>query len=255
MRYLLACLIALALLTSAHADSQVPVGIDERLGKIIPMELTFKDEQGSDVRIGQLIDRPTVIALVYFGCRGVCPLLQAGLAEVSRKSALPSGSYNLISVSFDPTDTPTMAADAKKNYLAAIGAQFPPERWRFLTGSEDAIASLTRSVGFVYERAGKEFNHPAGLIVLSPDGKIVRYLYGVSFLPFDFKMAISEASAGRVGGVGARVLTYCYSYDTANRKYAFNILRVFGTISLMVVVALFIFLTLQGRKRGKDAPH
>ena len=234
------------------------IGIEEKLGATVPLDLTFIDEDGRKVRLGDLIDKPTVVSFIYYKCRDVCPLLLGGKAEVLRRlDAVPGKEYTALTVSVDELDTPADAREKKKNFLQAIGKPYPAEAWRFLTGDKENIQKLTDAVGFRFRRHEDIFQHSITLIVLSGKGKIIRYLYGKTFLPFDLKMALTEAEEGRFGPTIAKVLLYCFTYDPKGKKYVFNILKVFGTVMVVFLGGFFIFLTRAGKRRtpkeGKGA--
>ena len=233
----------------AQPDPQV--GIDEQLGKTIPLDLTFKDESGTDVQLKKLIDRPTLLLLVYYRCPGVCSPFLNGVVEVLDKVDLtPGRDYRVVIVSFNPEETPDLALEKKRNYLKMFHRPFPEDGIRFLTGSAAGIRGLTSAVGFLYKPQGEDFLHPVVMIALSPDGKIVRYLYGINFLPFDVQMALREAAAGRVGPSIDRVLLYCFSYDPEGRTYVFNLLKVTGTL-MIFFLALFITWLVITTKRSR----
>jgi protein SCO1/2 len=153
-----------------------------------------------------------------------------------------------MAVSFDETEKPALALEKKKLYLKMIEKPFPEDAWTFLTGDKENIHKLTDAVGFYFKREGKDFLHPVSIIILSPEGKIVRYLYGTDILPFDLKMALLEASEGRVGPTISKVLRFCFSYDPQGRKYVFNALKVTGTVTLIFAISFILFLVLKGRK-------
>ena len=157
------------------------MGIDERLGERIPLDLVFNDEDGNPVALADVIDGPTVLSLVYYGCPGICPALLNGVVwVVNRAPSTPGQEYRLVTISFDPEDSPEMARAQKERYLAQLKKPVTPEGWRFLTGGQESIDRLTDAVGYRYQRVDGEFLHPTSLMVLSPNGKIARYLYGVS---------------------------------------------------------------------------
>lgn len=229
------------------------VGVDEKLGQRVPGDLVFRDENGDSVRLGELIDKPTILSLVYYRCPGICSPLLSGVADaVSKIDLIPGKDYQILTVSFDPADTPSLSRRKKANYLKAIGRPFPPEAWHWLVGDSASIAALTDAVGFHYERRGRDFVHPGLITVLAPDGKVVRYLYGITFLPFDLKMALYEASQGRTGPTISKVLLYCFSYDPQGKKYAFNFLKVSGTLVLFFATLLVGYLTILPRFRKKS---
>jgi protein SCO1/2 len=230
------------------------VAIFEKLGDHVPLGLEFVSDEGNKVVLRDLVDKPTVISLVYFSCRHACPMLLNGVAEVLRKTDLKAGKdFNLITVSFDVNDTAAVAAETKRNYVQAIGKPFPANEWKFLTGTNENIELLTESVGFSFKReANGMFTHPVTLIILSKEGKVTRYLSGTTFLPFDLKMAVTEASEGRVGAVLKRAFLYCFSYDPASRRYVFNVLKVFGTVTLIFVGSFIAYLIVTGKKHRSE---
>jgi protein SCO1/2 len=229
------------------------VGILEHLGGFIPLDLTFHDETGESVILEDIINKPTVATLVFFRCGGVCPRILSGVSIVLDKIPLePGQDYKVLTLSFDDTDTPEFAAEKKKNYTAAFSKAFPEEAWTFLTGDRDNISKFTEAVGFKYKQEGDFFVHPAALIVLSPEGKIVRYIYGTSYLPFDMKMALLEASEGRVGSTITKVLQFCYSYDPQGKTYVFNILKVSATLIIFFAILFIIFLMVYTRMKKRE---
>lgn len=226
------------------------VGIEERLGHSIPLDLAFRDENGKAVLLGALTNRPTILAPVFFSCPDVCSFLLTNLsAAINRLPAEPGKDFLVLAVSFDETEGPPLASEKKRLYLNMIEKPFPEEAWRFLTGSRENILNLTQSLGFQFQREGKDFLHPVALIVLSPGGKITRYLYGTEILPFDLKMAILEASEGRTGPTIGKVLRFCFSYDPKGRKYVFNTLKITGIVTLVFASSFVLFLVWRGRRR------
>jgi protein SCO1/2 len=224
------------------------IGIDEKLGKDVPLDLSFYGENGKNVSLKQLIHNPTIVSLVYYRCSNICAPLLSGLAAVLAKLPLePDKEYSVLTISFDDKDTPAIALQKKKNYLKAIKKPFPEKTWKFLTADSLNIKKFTNAVGFKFKKEGKDFLHPASLIVLSGDGKIIRYLYGITFLPFDLQMALTEASEGRIGPTINKALLYCFSYDPKGRKYVLNITRVAGSFVLLFVIAFFVYLAIKGK--------
>ena len=225
---------------------------DEKLGDILPGDITLRDEAGQPVDLATLVDKPTILSFVYFDCPGVCTPLLNEVADVLGKTDLHPSSqpFQILTVSFEPQDTPQVAAEKRANYLAQLSRPLPPETWRFLTGDASQLDRLTKAAGFHYKKAGFEYVHPGGLILLSPQRKVVRYLYGTEFLPFDFKMGVLEAAKGTVLPTTARILTLCFSYDPQGRTYVFNLLKVVGGAMLSVVACFGIWLAITQR-RGK----
>ncbi len=238
--------------TASRAD----VGIDEKLGQYIPADASFVDENGKRVVLKNIIDKPTIIAPVYFGCMHECPMLLSGLAEVLGKMDLvkPGRDYQVIALSFDENDTPQIARGKKVNYIKAVGRPFPEDAWKFLTGDKANIRRFTDSIGFRFQRDSEhDFSHPVTLVVIAPGGKIVRYIGGVTFLPFEVTMAITEAAEGRVGTTTQKVLQYCFSYDPLKKSYVFNILKVTGAVMVLFVASFLAWLLISGRKKDKKA--
>lgn len=237
---------------SGHETSvnAADITLEERLGRYIPLDATFVDETGKRLTLGEVIDRPTIIAPVYLGCMHTCPLLLTGLAESLGKVSKikPGNDFRVITLSFDEKDTPDIARGKKRNYLAAVGSSFPPEAWTFLTGNAKDIKRFLDSIGFTIQRDGSEFSHPVAIVVVARDGKIVRYLYGTTFLPFDITMSVTEAAEGRVGSTAGRILMYCFSYDPLKKSYVFNILRVGGAAVIIFVISFLAYLIITSKR-------
>jgi protein SCO1 len=240
---------------SSSAPPGDPLGIDEHLGEKIPLDLIFRDESGRPVRLAYLIAGPTIILPVYYNCTNICNLLQGGMAAalpaVQRK---PGEEYTVLSISFDETETPTLAARYKKTYLHGMKSPFPEKGWRFLTGDAENIRRLTAAAGYHFQRRGRDFIHPVACFVVAGDGTIVRYLYGTTFQPKDLTLALLEARDGRVGATIRAVVGFCFSFDPAGRNYVFNLLRVSATVVILVAGGFLAFLILTGRKRSPRVP-
>jgi protein SCO1/2 len=164
----------------------------------------------------------------------------------------PGEDYQVVTISFDEFDGPAGSARLKKEYMNQLPEGFPGGAWTFLTAGPETIERFTESVGFEFNRVGEDFAHPSTLVILSPEGKITRYLYGAEYLALDLKMAIYEASEGRVGPTIARMLKFCFSYDPEGRKYVLNLTRVVGTGMILSLVGFAIFLTAAGRRRARE---
>jgi protein SCO1/2 len=242
--------------TNAHEEQPTDlkgIGIDQKLGHYVPLDLTFNDENGHKVSLRQLIHEPTILALVYLHCPNVCSLLLQNLADVlNRLPAEPGKEYFALAVSFDEKEGPSLALEKKKIYLKMIERPFPEDAWRFLTGDKENILKLTDAIGFHFKRVGEDFEHPVSLVILAPNGKIVRYMYGADPLPFDLKLALMEASQGRVGPTIAKLVHFCFSYDPKSNKLVFNMLRVTGTVTLLFALSFVVFLILKGKKPQKE---
>jgi protein SCO1/2 len=255
LRILILLLATLFFQNTAQAHVEQPkdlsnIGIDEKLGQLIPLDLTFHDENGNAIRLKQLIHSPTILAPVYYSCPNVCSFLLFNLAGVIDKiPSEPGKEYQVLTFSFDETEKPDLALEKKKMYLKMIKKPFPEDTWRFLTGDKESIHKLTDAIGFHFKRQGQDFLHPVTLVILSPDGKITRYIYGTDFLPFDLKMAFLEASEGRVGPTLSKVLRFCFSYDPKGRKYVFNTLKITGIVTLLFALSLILFLVFKGKRQ------
>jgi protein SCO1/2 len=253
----LLCLVFLFVATAAPAPAheteaaRANIALEEKLGVVIPPDIMLRDEDGKPVNLRALIDRPTIIAPVYLHCSHECPLLLTNLATALGKIDLvtPGKGYRVITLSFDEREGPALAREKKPNYIAAVKAPFPADAWSFLTGDSGTIHKFTDAVGFRFQRDGEDFSHPVALIVLAPGGKVVRYLEGMTFLPFEITMAVTEAAAGKIGSPAGRVLSYCFSYDPLKKSYVFNILKVVGTVVIVTVVSFFIFLMVTTKKK------
>ncbi len=242
---------ALASQAVAQDEERPRVEFDEQLGEYVPGDIVLTDETGAPVRLADFVDKPTILSLVYYECPGICTPLLNEVADILGKSSLHPDrqSFQLLTVSFEPEDTPELAEAKRANYLQQLSRPLPPETWRFFTGDAENLKRLTDAVGFMYKRAGGEYVHPGGLIILAPDRKIVRYLVGTEFLPFDFQMGVYEAMRGKVTPTTARLLRFCYSYDPEGRTYAFNLARVVGSVMLISVVFFAGFLVFSTRRK------
>lgn len=233
-------------------ERKTPVGVDEHLGGYVPLDTVFTDSQGREVALGEVMGAPTLILPVFYTCPNVCNILQGAMARVLPKVSLtPGQDLKIVSLSFDERDTPEAAARNKRNFAAALGQGFPPEHWAFLTGSRESIATTMDALGFRFQRMGDDFAHPVVVVAVAPDGKIVRYLYGSDFLPFDVTMAATEAAKGTPGLSVKRILSYCYSYDPKGRRYAFDILRVTGFTVLGTIALLLVVLLAAGKRKRR----
>jgi protein SCO1 len=250
--FILSFLFLLSSNTEGHVESpRVPsnLGIIPNLGHSVSLDLIFNDEDGKPVTLKQLIHTPTILAFVYLHCPNVCSLLLQNLADtLNRMPAEPGKEYIVLSISFDETEKPALALEKKKLYLKMIQRPFPEDAWRFLTGNKKEIDQLAETLGFHFKRVGEDFEHPVTLIILSADGKIIRYIYGSDPLPFDLKMAIVEASQGRIGPLINKVVRFCFSYDPRANKLVFNTLKITGIVTLLFALLLIVFLLLKGKK-------
>ncbi len=234
------------------------VGIVEKLGQALPLDVELYDQNGNLVPLRSVLKKPAIVTFVYYRCPGICTPLLSELARMVDKMDLKPGSdYQIITVSFDHRETPELALEKQENYLSTVRKTVPTGAWQFFTGDSSAIRTLTGAAGFYFKPDGKDWIHPAALIVVSREGKIARYINGIQYLPFDIKMALLEAAEGRTGPTIAQVLRFCYSYDPESRGYTFAFFRV-GLILTLAFAGAFvlIFIVLPRRKSAeKGAVH
>jgi protein SCO1 len=228
--------------------ADVEVGIIEKLGDTIPLDLTFQNEKNDTVSLRQLINKPTILSFVYFDCPGLCSPLLNGVSEVVDNMDMKLGKdYQIITISFNTKDTPEKAIIKKQNFVQKMSKE-DKENWIYLTGTQKNIDSITEAVGFRYKAQGLDFAHASAIIMVSPDGKITRYLYGLTFLPFDVKMAVIEAQKGLARPTINKMLEICFAYDPVSRSYTLRITRIVGGFILAILLVLFVTLLIKGRK-------
>ena len=259
LRYLLCVTIPLIVLLSATRpvsaqSTGVEVGVDEKLGEFIPLDVVVTDADGKQFMLAEYIDRPTILALAYYRCPDICTPLMMGLTNVLQRLDLTAGEdFRVLTIGFDPRETTMDAMHSRDHMMGMFRSPLPDDTWRFTVTDSASIALLTDAVGFRYIRRGQDFDHPALLTVVTSEGKIARYLYGITFLPFDLKLAITEAAGGRVGATLNRILLFCFSYDPDGQTYVFNILKVTGTLFMLFAILFVAWLVISGkRSRSKD---
>ncbi|MCA1745143.1 MAG: SCO family protein [Bacteroidales bacterium] len=257
MKHLLLPLAILSSMTFSHsqkaAEDQIEIGVYEKLGETIPLDLTFINEKEEEVTLGSLIDKPTVLSFVYFDCPGMCSPLLDGISDVVSKMDMELGKdYQVITISFNTKDTPEKARTKKLNFVQNI-SQDHREHWIYLTGEEENIKAITNAVGFKYKPMGFDFAHPSIITVLSPEGKITRYLYGIKFLPFDLKLAVIEAQKGQAMPTINRVIDFCFAYDPAEKSYGLQVTKVVGILTLFILLIVFLALLIKGRSKTSNA--
>ena len=234
------------------------IGFDQKLGGKIPLGLAFKDETGKDVRLGDYFGKkPDVLSLVYYQCPMLCTLSLNGLAgALEVLSFVPGQEFEVLTVSFDPREGPVLAAAKKKAYVARYKRSGAERGWHFLTGTKDSIDALTQAVGFRYawDAETKQFAHPAGVVVLSPEGTISQYLFGVEYSPKDLRLALVDSAQGKVGNVLDQALLLCYRYDPTRGRYSASILNVVRLGGLVTVLALGGFILTMATRRREKGP-
>ena len=223
------------------------IDVKEHLGTTIPLDLTFTDESGDQIALRNCFqkDKPIVLTLAYYECPMLCTLVLNGLSETIKKlDWIPGKQYDLVTVSIDPEETSQLARAKRERYLESIGKGMVQDGWKFLVGEEEQIKQLADAVGFhyFYDQKQDEYAHPAVVFVLTDQGVVSRYLYGIEHSPNDLKLAILEASQGKVGTIIDRVLLFCYHYDPAGKKYALmatNVMRL-GGVATVICLGLLV---------------
>jgi protein SCO1 len=228
------------------------VGIDQKLDEQIPLDLVFKDEAGRNVPFSNFFSKgkPVVLALVYYRCPMLCTQILTGLESTLKAVTFnPGKDFEVVAVSFDPKDTPELAAAKKQTYLRRYARPNTANGWHFLTGDEKNIKSLTDAVGYHYKYDPKtdQFAHASGIMVLTPDGRVSRYFYGVEYAPRDVRLGLVEASQNKIGSPADAILLFCFHYDPSTGKYgaiAINILR--GSAALFALVGgMFLLIVIR----------
>ena len=235
------------------------VGIEQHLNQSIPPQLAFRDETGKPVRLGDYFgNRPVILNLVYYQCPMLCGEVLSGLESALRVLKFDVGKeFDVLTVSFDPRETPDLATKKKAEFLKRYGRPGAADGWHFLTGPQESIDALTEAAGFQYQYDPKtgQFAHSTAIMVLTPEGKIARYYYGVEYAPKDLRLGLIQASENKIGNLADQVLLYCYHYDPATGKYGAIIARVLQLSGLATILLLGIFVTaLMRHGRGPDRP-
>jgi protein SCO1 len=243
---LFTCLISIESYSQSDLfEKQMQVSFEEKQGLFAALDTKLVNEKGDTVLLKDVLTKPAILNLVYYQCPGTCSPLMAGVARFIDDVDLQLGKdYEVITVSFDPSEKINLGIAKKASYLATMRNKEAGKDWSFFVSDSINIAKLTRSVGFHYTKKNGMYIHPTGLIALGADGKIIRYLRGIDFLPFDIKITMVEAAKGKIGPSINRLLAICYSYDTEGNKFVFNVTRVSAVVILFFVVILFLFLSL-----------
>lgn len=247
---LLALLIFCNSLSLFASTDHIEIGIDEKLGDIIPQDAQFINSEGDTVLLGELLKKPTLLSMVYYQCPGICSPLLAEIGWLLGKVELkPGEDYQIITISIDDTETYEIAKRWKQNYFDGLKNNDDKDAWTFLTGDSSNIYKVSNALGFYFKKEGEQYTHPGALMAISPKGKISRYLLGITFNPFDVKMALLDAESGKTNPTVAKMLKFCFSYDPEGRKYSLNVTRISGTI---VLISLGLFLSVLILKKRKS---
>jgi protein SCO1 len=243
------------ILSAFSEETKPEIGIDERLGEKIPLDLKFYNSNGDTLSLGQIFDRPIVLSLVYYHCPGICSPLLTNLSEtLNQIKLIPGQDFKVITISFDPNETPETAAKWKKNYLDGMTRKdMKPSAWYFMTGDSSNINRLTDAIGFHFKSDGKkDFIHAGSIYVIAKDGKISRYLFGTDFLAVDLKMAIIEARKEISTPTINKILDMCYSYDPAGHKLKLSFTRIIGSVMVFGTVIFLSVLIIKKKKHSSD---
>jgi protein SCO1/2 len=237
------------------------VGLNERLGESIPMELTLRNEAGDAVRLGSYFEsgKPVILVPVYYGCPMLCGLILNGVNDAVEELQWTLGEdYHIVTFSFDPKETSTLALAKKNRYIKENSEDDIQNGWHFLTADSLTIETLTQSIGFSFKwsEESQEYLHTANIVFLSPTGRITRYLYGAQFSNIDMRNALFDAADGKIGTVIDRVVLYCYTYDPDSRSYvptAVNIMKLGGLLTLILLGSLLGILWFREKSRKQKS--
>jgi protein SCO1/2 len=234
------------------------VGIEQRLNQQVPLDLTFTDEHGQQVKLGKYFgSKPVILSLVYYQCPMLCSQVLSGLTGALNGIVRfnVGRDFEVVTVSFDPRDTAKDAAANKSSYVRRYRRQGAEQGWHFLTGSKEQIAALAGAVGFRYQWDPEiqQFAHASGIMLLTPDGRVAQYYYGIEYAPRDLQLGLIEASKGKIGNVVDQVLLYCYHYDPAKGKYGAAILNIMRMSALATVLLLGGFVIIMFRRDSRAA--
>jgi protein SCO1/2 len=230
------------------------VGIDQKLGAQVPIDLPFNDESGRPVMLRKYLGKPVILALVYYQCPSLCNMVLNGIVRSVKSLKLRAGDeYDIVVVSFDPRETPEMAAAKKVSYLTAYDRAGAENGWHFLTGPEASIKLLADAVGFhyAYDSLSNQYAHGSAIVILTPEGKVTRYFYGIDYPARDVRLGLEEASIRRIGSPVDAVLLYCYHYDPSNGRYGLVVMNVLRLAGLATVTILLAFIIVMCRRDFK----
>ncbi|HEX5081477.1 MAG TPA: SCO family protein [Blastocatellia bacterium] len=235
------------------------VGIDQLLNNQVPLDLEFRDETGRTVKLAEYFkDKPVILSLVYYNCPRLCTQILNGLLGALKGLPMtPGKEFVNVTVSFDPRETPELASAKKAEYLTRYNRPGSEAGWHFLTGDEAAIKALTKAVGFryVWDPVTKQYAHASGIMILTPQGKLSRYFYGIEYAPRDLRFGVIDASAGKVGSLADQLILYCYMYDPERGTYGLvvmRLLRIFAIFTLGTLLSMFIYLRRKEKRRAAE---
>lgn len=240
------CLISISSYSQTSLfEQQMQIGFEEKQGQYAALDAQLVNEDGDTVLLKDVINKPTILNLVYFECPGTCSPLMWGVSKfIDEVDLQPGKDYEVVTISFDPSEKIGLGIKKKASYISTMKKKESAKYWRFFVSDSISIAKLTQSVGFNYKKINNQFIHPTGLIALSSDGKIIRYLRGIEFMPFDIKITMVEAAEGKIGPSINRFLAICYSYDDKGNQFVFNVTRVSAIVITFIIVLIFLVLAL-----------
>jgi protein SCO1/2 len=230
------------------------VGIDQKMGAQVPLDLPFDDESGNPVTLRKYLGKPVILALVYYQCPSLCNMVLNGVLRSVKSLAVTAGDeYDIVAVSFDPRETVEMAAAKKVSYIKGYNRANAERGWHFLTGPEASSKSLAEAVGFryAYDAINNQYAHGSAIMLLTPEGQVTRYFYGIDYPARDLRLALVEASNRRIGSPIDAVMLYCYHYDPSNGKYGMVIMNVLRLAGFATVAALAGFMIIMFRRDFK----
>jgi protein SCO1 len=238
----------------ARTAGDVEIGVVERLDEYLPEGIFLTNERGEEVLLADVIDKPTIINFVYYRCPGICsPLMEAVAGVMERSDMVVGKDYQVLTISFDPRETINLGILKKESYLQLLSehkAGQAKDGWLFFVSDSASISKMTNATGYRYKKIGNDFLHASSLVVVSPEGKITRYLNGMYFLPFEWKMAIVEASQGKSGATLSKVLNFCFTYDPVGQAYVLNVTKLGGIMIMFFTTVLFLYLVLKPKRRS-----
>jgi len=246
------CLLFIAFLfvQDTRANEKPPLGIEEKIGQVLPDHLLFFNHNSEQVDLKSLIRKPTILVLAYYKCPGICSPLLDGLTAAINESKLKLGEdFQVLTISFNAAEPPELAHVKRLNYIKSLKNGLDKEAWMFFTGDSANIAKITQAAGFHYQKSGNDFVHAAVLTFLNSDGEIVRYLYGVNVTPFDFRMALAEASKKDDHKNFSGVLGFLFKYSEPNKEFTLRLSAAALVIVLIILLAAVPVLYFQKRKR------
>ena len=230
------------------------VGIDQKMGAQVPIDLPFNDESGRPVTLRQYLGKPVILALVYYQCPSLCNMVLNGVLRSVKNLNMTAGEeYDIVAISFDPRETAEMAAAKKASYVKGYNRAGSERGWHFLTGPEASSRSLADAVGFhfAYDAVSNQYAHGSAIMLLTPEGRVTRYFYGIDYPARDVRLGLVEASNRRIGSAIDQVMLYCYHYDPSNGKYGMVIMNVLRVAGFCTVAALATFMIVMFRRDFK----